>query len=203
LLVIGAFKLLKATLLVTVGVGALKLLHRDVAEQLSDWISDIRIDPHSRYLYAAIQKLGLLDDHKLREISFGSFFYALLLTIEGVGLCLRKRWAEYFTVGMTMSLIPLEIYEIYRRATSLRVALLLVNLAIVWYLIALLRRERHAHREDATEPMPAEAAAARVDTSAGTVRVIDIVPSPAAPGTSKTQNKLSGPHGQSSSHTVR
>ncbi len=90
LLVIGAFKLLKATLLLALGVGALRLLHRDVAEQLSAWISEIRVDPHNRYLYAAIQKLGVLDDHRLREIGFGSFFYAALLLVEGVGLCLRS-----------------------------------------------------------------------------------------------------------------
>ncbi len=207
LLLIGAFKLLKATLLVLVGVGAHKLLHHDVAEQLSDWISEIRIDPHNRYLYAAIQKLGMLDDHKLREISFGSFFYAALLTIEGVGLCLRKRWAEFFTVGMTMSLIPLEIFEIYRRATTIRVALLLVNLAIVWYLIKVLRRDRQAEREAESDESPAESAtecpvenpAARVDPSAITARVTQTVP---MPGSTKPP-RTPGTRGQSSSHTVR
>ncbi len=149
LLVIGAFKLFKATLLLLVGLGALKLLHHDVAEQLSDWISDFRIDPHSRYLYAIIQKLGMLDDHRLREIGFGSFFYATLLSIEGVGLCLRKRWAEFFTVGMTSSLVPLEIYELYERTTPTRATLLIVNLAIVWYLVVLLRRDWRAEREQA------------------------------------------------------
>ena len=142
LLLIGAFKLTKALLLVLVGVGALRLLHHDVAEQLSDWISEIRIDPHSRNLHAVIQKLGVLDDHKLREIGFGSFFYALLLSIEGVGLCLRRRWAEFFTVGMTASLIPLELLEIYRRMTVIRILLLAANLLIVWYLVRILRRDR-------------------------------------------------------------
>jgi uncharacterized membrane protein (DUF2068 family) len=157
LLVIGAFKLFKATLLFLVGVGALKLLHHDVAERLSEWIADIRIDPHNRLLYGAIQKLGLLDDHKLREIGFGSFFYATLLLIEGVGLCLRKRWAEFFTVGMTMSLVPLEVYEIYRRATLVRITLLVVNLLIVWYLVRVLRRDRHDAQQsppEATGPQP-------------------------------------------------
>jgi uncharacterized membrane protein (DUF2068 family) len=203
LLLIGAFKLFKAALLISVGIGALRLLHRDVAEQLSDWISEIRIDPHSRYFYGAIQKLGMLDDHKLREISFGSFFYASLLLIEGIGLCLRKRWAEFFTVGMTMSLIPLEVYEIYRRATTIRVALLLVNLAIVWYLIALLRRDRHTAQDEATAPTPAENAVPRTDASAATVRVTDTVPTSGAVKPPKTQNKQGGQRGQSSSHTVR
>ena len=183
LLLIGAFKLLKATLLVTVGVGALRLLHRDVAEQVSAWISDFRIDPHSRLFYAVIQKLGVLDDHKLREIGFGSFFYAGLLTIEGVGLCLRKRWAEFFTVGMTASLIPLEVYELYQRTTPTRGVLLLVNLAIVAYLIVLLRRQARAELAGDQESV----AEGKATHSAAADR-------PAKPR---------GPHVQASSHTVR
>jgi uncharacterized membrane protein (DUF2068 family) len=152
LLLIGALKLFKAALLVLAGIGAHKLLHRDVAEQLTIWVSDLRLDPGSRYLYAAIQKLGLLDDHHLRQLSFGAFFYASLLTLEGVGLCLSKRWAEYFTAIMTASLLPLEVLEIAHRVTVLRVLLLLVNLAIVVYLIRRLIRERRAEVETAPGP---------------------------------------------------
>ncbi len=152
LMLIGAIKLFKAALLVLLGVGALRLLHRDVAEQLTIWISELRLDPGSHYLYAAIHKLGLLDDHRLKEISFGAFFYASLLTLEGVGLCLSKRWAEYFTVIMTASLLPLEVLEIARRVTAVRVLLLLVNLAIVVYLIRRLIRERRAEVESTPRP---------------------------------------------------
>jgi uncharacterized membrane protein (DUF2068 family) len=144
LLLIGAFKLFKAALLLTLGLGALRLLHREVAEQLEHWVSEFRVDPHNRHLHAVIAKLGLLDDGKLRAIGFGSFFYSALLLIEGVGLCLRKRWAEFFTIGMTASLLPLEVYELWRHVTPIRIMLLVVNLAIVVYLAAMLRRERHA-----------------------------------------------------------
>jgi uncharacterized membrane protein (DUF2068 family) len=90
-----------------------------------------------------IAKLGLMDDRKLEEVSAGSFFYAALLLTEGVGLWLKKRWAEYFTIITTCSLIPLELYEIANRVTITRVALLLVNLAIVWYLFLQLRKGRN------------------------------------------------------------
>jgi len=151
LLLIGIFKLFKAALLVLVGIGAHKLLHQDVAEQLSHWVSQLRLDPGSHYLYAAIHKLGLLDDHHLKEISFGAFFYASLLTLEGVGLCLSERWAEYFTIIMTASLLPLEVLEVSRRVTVLRVSLLVLNLMIVGYLIRRLIRERRDHVEPTSE----------------------------------------------------
>lgn len=58
---------------------------------------------------------------------------------KGVAL-LRRRWAEYFTVIVTGSLIPLEVYELLRRVTLARLIFLSVNVVVVWYLIAVLRR---------------------------------------------------------------
>lgn len=140
--IIAIFKLVKALLLVAVGIGALNLLHKDVSEIASNWIAAIRVDPDNRLVHGLIAKLGLMNDHKLEELSFGSFFYAALLTIEGVGLWLKKRWAEYFTIVLTCSLIPLELYEIAKRVTFTRVGMLLLNLAIVWYLFVQLRKGR-------------------------------------------------------------
>lgn len=138
--VIAVFKLAKALLLIAVGIGAIKLLHKDVAETASDWIAAIRVDPDNRLVHGLISKLGLMNDRKLEELSFGSFFYASLVLIEGVGLWMKKRWAEYFTIVMTCSFIPLELYEIAKRVAVTRIAFLLLNLAIVWYLFIQLRK---------------------------------------------------------------
>lgn len=138
--IIAVFKLAKALLLIGVGIGAIKLLHKDVAEVASDWIAAIRVDPDNRLIHGLIAKLGLMNDRKLEELSFGSFFYAALVLTEGVGLWMKKRWAEYFTIIMTCSLIPLELYEIAKRFTVTRIAFLVVNLAIVWYLFIQLRK---------------------------------------------------------------
>jgi uncharacterized membrane protein (DUF2068 family) len=60
--------------------------------------------------------------------------YAALEGTEGVGLALRKRWAEYLTVLATAILIPFEVYEVIHKATLFRVGALLLNLAVVGYL---------------------------------------------------------------------
>ena len=140
--VIAVFKLIKGVLLVAVGIGAIKLLHKDVSELASRWITEMRVDPDNRLIHGLISKLGLMNDHKLEELSIGSFFYAALLLTEGIGLWLKKRWAEYFTIITTCSLIPLELYEIAKRVTVTRIVVLLINAAIVWYLFVQLRNGR-------------------------------------------------------------
>ena len=67
-------------------------------------------------------------------LAIGAILYALLEGTEGVGLAMRRRWAEYLTVLATGVLIPFEAYEVFRHITLLRVGALLLNLAVVGYL---------------------------------------------------------------------
>lgn len=138
--VIAAFKLLKAFALIGVGVGALELLHKDVATLVEHWINVFRVDPHNHYIDLLLAKLAILDDRRLKELSVGTFVYASIFLVEGVGLVLRKRWAEYFTIITTSSLLPIEIYELTRRVSIGRSFALLINVAVVAYLIFELRR---------------------------------------------------------------
>jgi len=61
--------------------------------------------------------------------------------VEGVGLWLSKRWAAYLTVIATALLVPVEVYALARHISVPRVATLIVNLAVVVYLIRHLRAE--------------------------------------------------------------
>lgn len=61
--------------------------------------------------------------------------YMVLEAVEAVGLWKEKRWAEYLTAIATASLLPLEIYELIERVTVLRIGALIVNLAILIYLV--------------------------------------------------------------------
>jgi uncharacterized membrane protein (DUF2068 family) len=142
LILIGIFKLVKALLLVAVGIGVLKLLHRDVAATLEHWVRILRVDPENRLVHSALVKILGLNPGRMKELSIGTFLYAGLFSIEGFGLLLRKRWAEYFTVITTGLLIPLEIYEASRHFTVAKAAVLLLNVLIVLYLIHRVRSSR-------------------------------------------------------------
>jgi uncharacterized membrane protein (DUF2068 family) len=67
-------------------------------------------------------------------LATAAIIYALLEGTEGVGLAMRRRWAEYLTVIATGILIPYEAYEVIHRATLFKVGALLLNVAVVGYL---------------------------------------------------------------------
>ncbi len=141
---IALYKLLQAALLVSVGVGVLKLLHKDVADVLSHVARELRMNPEGHLVGFLLEKSALLDDHRLHQISLFLFGYAALGVIEGLGLMLEKVWAEYFTAFITASFLPIEIFEIIHRVTWFRVGLLVVNLAVLAYLVSHLIRRRTA-----------------------------------------------------------
>ncbi len=138
--VIGAMKLASALLLGVAGFGIFRLMNEDWGEALEHLVVRLHLDPDDRIVHGTLARLAGLDREHLEAIGVGTFFYALLHLVEGTGLVLRRRWAEYLTVVATGSLLPLELYEIARKFSVLRVGVLAINLAIVAYVIARLRR---------------------------------------------------------------
>ncbi len=142
LLLIGLFKLGKALFFLCIGAGALHFLHKDLGDTLLRLATSLGRDPESRLVEMMMAKVDLIDHHRLRQISMFSIGYAGVALTEGVGLMLEKVWAEYLTLGLTISFLPWELYELVREATWFRAGLLLINLLVLLYLVWLLRRRR-------------------------------------------------------------
>jgi uncharacterized membrane protein (DUF2068 family) len=138
---IALFKLLKAVLLIAVGMSALHLLHQDVASVAEHWIKTLGLNPGNRYVGRALQKFASLTPQKIKSLGAVSFIYAGLFLTEGVGLWMVKRWAEWFSVIITTSLVPIEIYEIYRHPNAIKCLVLIANIAAVVYLVYRIRKE--------------------------------------------------------------
>ena len=141
---IAPFKFCKAVLLVIVGLGALQLLDPDVAARAQRWVAALASSNDRSAVQHVLALVAGLSPRRLEALGVGAFLYALLFTIEGVGLWRGRRWAEYLTVMATLSLVPLELFEVLRAVTPARVAALVVNLAVVAYLIGRMRRRARA-----------------------------------------------------------
>ena len=141
-LLIGAIKLLKGLLLLALGAGALTLLGRDVGEELGRFIETLNVDPQNHLFQTVLGKVAGLDSHKLILGAIGTFFYSALFLTEGIGLLLRKRWAEYFTAIVTGSFVPLEIFELCKHFNTVKFIVTAINVALVVYLIWRLKSGR-------------------------------------------------------------
>jgi uncharacterized membrane protein (DUF2068 family) len=92
----------------------------------------------------ATSRLGVVHDlERLFAVSITNLYlagaaiaaYAALEGVEAIGLWLGRRWAEYLTFVATVVFVPYEIYELTKSVTALKVLTLVINLAIVVYLL--------------------------------------------------------------------
>jgi uncharacterized membrane protein (DUF2068 family) len=150
LIVIGIFKLITGIVLFGLGVGLVYWQNHEHAKVASDWINQMwggrpAVD-------AALAKLSSIQTRTIEQLAVGAFIYSVLLLIEGFGLCRQRRWAEFLTVGITASLLPLESSKLIHDPTATAVIAALINLAIVVVLIVRLlgNRRRQALIANAT-----------------------------------------------------
>jgi uncharacterized membrane protein (DUF2068 family) len=142
LLAIGVLKLFEAVFFFLVGVGAIHFIHHDLGDAATRLAERLRMHMDGLVMTWVLNHLDDVTAHRLKQIGVATFLYAGLRVAEGVGLVMEKTWAEYLTVGVTVSFLPWELFEICRKPDWIRVCLLVVNLAVLAYLLWWLRRNR-------------------------------------------------------------
>ena len=167
--VIAIWKLSHAIFFIGVGFGLLKLRHHNVPAIINDYIVvPYRLDSENRWVDWTLDKAAMISPH-LTFLGWTAFFYAALFAVEGMGLYLRKHWAEYMVVIVTGSLLPVEIYELFVKLAWWKFGIVTGNLLIVCYLI---------HRLILDAKFRAQKDAADVEKEAPAANAVAVRPGP-------------------------
>jgi len=146
--IIAVYHLLKAAFFFALSFGMKHFINHDIFQFLNDYlIEPFQLDPSSKYLKVLLEKASDITPHTFRFFSWVFFAYAIIFLIEGVGLYLRKRWAEYMVVIVVTSLLPFELYEIYVKLAWWKVGLVAGNLLVVAFLIKILIDGAQHHKK--------------------------------------------------------
>src|SRR5881397_3942937 len=148
---IALFKIGKGGLLLVLGVSLLFLNARTRwMDALSNWAADEILLEHSKAVTYLLNKLqAVLAGGTLRATGFLALFYTAVLLTEGIGVYMEQRWAELLMIFATAALIPLEVRHIWHHPGLVGALILLANCFIVWFLYAVLKRDKakaHAAR---------------------------------------------------------
>jgi uncharacterized membrane protein (DUF2068 family) len=145
---IGVLKLLKGAFFVALGFGLLRILHHDLYMFALQTVEALHLDPDRIAIARLLEKVTLLNVHRMKQLSALVFIYAALDFIEGIGLVLEKRWAEYFTLILTVALLPLEAIKLIYHPNHWTLCILLANILIASYLAWLvLSQGSQAHQK--------------------------------------------------------
>ncbi len=132
---IALYKLLKVVLLLFVAYGEARLHDASLVARLITWASARPSGLEHELITRALEWFSGLSQSRLHALRAVTLGYAAIFAVEGVGLWMQKRWAEWLTTIITASLIPFELWEMLRAPNLGKAMVIIVNVAIVAYLI--------------------------------------------------------------------
>ena len=127
----------KGLVVLLAGFGVLSLVHRDawdVAESFLEWL---RVSPDAHYAQVFLNLADQVTDSRLWAVAAGALAYSALRFVEAYGLWTERAWAEWLALVSGAMYLPFEVYEIARRPDAIRIAIFLINLAVVLYMVYL------------------------------------------------------------------
>src|SRR5271169_491031 len=132
---IALYKIVKVVLLLAVAYGELRLRDASLAAKLLSWAQARPYGLEHRIVTQLLEWFSGLSVPRINALRIVTLAYAAVFAVEGIGLWMQKRWAEWLTTIITASLIPLEAWEMFFRPTIGKVLILLANDAVVGYLV--------------------------------------------------------------------
>ncbi|GLQ90459.1 DUF2127 domain-containing protein [Dyella flagellata] len=133
--VIAIYEVIKTLCLIFVAFVAFGLHQQQNFERLVHTLEHLSLQDSSGMRWRLVELLQEMGPSKFMAIGIVALAYAAVFAAEGIGLWLRKHWAEWFTVIATGSLIPVEAYEMFHKFGWLKLGALIGNVAIVIYLV--------------------------------------------------------------------
>ena len=135
---IAVFEAFKGAIVLIAGFGLLGFLDRDNEVYAEQIIRHLHLNPAGHYPQIFIAAMARTEDSHLVALACLAALYSTVRFVEAYGLWFERRWAEWLAALSGGIYIPLELYELYRRVTWIRFGALLINVAIVAYMVWLL-----------------------------------------------------------------
>lgn len=155
--VVAAFEAFKGAIVLIVGFGLLALLGRDEERFAEHLVARLHLNPAHHYPHIFIEAMSNVNNTHLVWLALLAAAYSAIRFAEAYGLWNQRRWAEWLAALSGAIYIPVEIYEIYHRVGWFKITALVLNLAIVGYMVWLLTERRRlalaeAHQHAAPPP---------------------------------------------------
>jgi uncharacterized membrane protein (DUF2068 family) len=132
---VASLEALKGIMVLLLGLGLLRLLHKNAETVAEDLLIHFHINPDMRLSHALLNAADRITDARLWGIAAAAAVYALVRFVEAWGLWWRRVWAEWFAILSGALYLPWEILKVSERPNALHLALLFCNVSIVGYMV--------------------------------------------------------------------
>lgn len=143
--VVALMEAAKGLIVLGAGFGLLSLLNRDVAHIAVALVTRLHVDPAEHYAGVFLDMAEHVTNARLWVGAGLALLYSSVRLAEGYGLWFGRRWAEWLGVIGGALYVPVEVYELWHKASWVKGATLTLNIAVVAYLAWTLQRGRARH----------------------------------------------------------
>jgi uncharacterized membrane protein (DUF2068 family) len=144
---VAVFEAIKGGLVLLAGFGVLTLMGRDLRALANALVGWLHLDPKRHFASVFIEAASNTTDARLWFIAGFGFVYAAFRFTEAFGLWKSRAWAEWLALVSGGIYLPVEVYELIRRVTWVRVTALVANLAVVILMGVVLWQNRRRNRD--------------------------------------------------------
>jgi len=134
----------KGAVVLLTGCGLFALLHRNVQAFAEELVRHTHLNPASHLPRVFIEYAAHVDDANLMGLALAAIAYSLVRLVEAYGLWFQRSWGEGLAAASGAIYLPFELRELVVNPGVLSLCLLILNLAVVLFMIDSLRRRRAA-----------------------------------------------------------
>jgi uncharacterized membrane protein (DUF2068 family) len=144
---VSTFELTKGLIVLLAACGVLLLVHREDPWDIADGLLKLlHISPDHHFAQVFLDWADSLTETKVWAVAGVAVGYSLLRFVEAYGLWFAKAWAEWIALISGTLYLPFEVYKLIHRQSVFHVSVLLINLAVVLYMVYALKTGESPHR---------------------------------------------------------
>ena len=142
---IAIFEASKGLLALVVSFGIHELAGRNIQQALETLMTHLHLNPASHLPSIMLHATAEFSHVNLVLVAIAGLLYSIIRFVEAYGLWHSYRWTEWFALISGAIYLPFELYELITKTSVFSVSLFLLNLAIVTYLLYLLKKQHPHH----------------------------------------------------------
>jgi uncharacterized membrane protein (DUF2068 family) len=157
---IVGFKLLKGIGALLLALGVYSLRDNNLPDEFDWLVKFLHVDPDNKFVLELADRVAEITPANVQWVAVISVIYSLVVMLQAYGLMFRVTWIVWLVIGESAFFLPIEFLELLHKPSWVKLAIIAVNILIVWYLFSnRARLMKHHHHHDAPLAPPAAPAA--------------------------------------------
>ncbi len=143
--VVAVLEACKGILVLFAGLALFSFIHQNIQLTAEQLVGHLHLNPAKNIPKIFIEASRHLTDARMLFLALAACLYSSMRFVEAYGLWFARRWAEWFALLSGSVYLPIELFELVKGVTWIKMVFISINLVIVCYMVVMLKRNGTRH----------------------------------------------------------